>query len=80
LRSALIDIGFFPKSAASESQPYSCKCGRTGMSSRSVATLLPARFKLSRMARLYRFRAAAPALSHRWSGLAGVRLVLPNAP
>lgn len=61
LRSVVIDIGFFPKSAAGQSQPHHSKSGRTGMSSRSVATLLPARFERSRIARLYRFSAVAPA-------------------
>src|SRR5271154_661196 len=67
LRSAVIDIGFPLNLRPAEASLIVLKSGRTGMSSRSVATLLPATFKLSRIACLYRFPLRTPARS----GLAG---------
>src|ERR1700683_1459612 len=62
LRSAVIDIGIVLKSAAGRGPPYRFQSGRAGMSSRAVATVIPTPIG-ARIGRLYRFRAAAPALS-----------------
>src|SRR5271154_3707915 len=80
LRSAVIDIGTILKSAASPSQPHRSQSGRTGMSSRSVTTRIPARYHVADRALIQIYRLGASKMLDWAANVASLLAFAIDAP